>query len=251
MNEPQQPEMRRLGIIDLMAITTAVAVAFSLNEAARSETDISSTLWIFYPYLFVGAMTLGISLPAIYWIPVHYARTGKMFSQPGHWMLGAQFVVSAWSICYLITYILLKKPSFEIGETFFAIAFFLYGGFQLAAMIISIIAAFKLEKVRWKIVSILLAVSFASQGLGQAVQGISWLDGFDFLYRFQWIVDVFKIVVGLIAAIGITVAVLVDWKSKVSRDWLHRVGLVVMLATLTLLPLLQFLFVRLLMSQNQ
>lgn len=242
MNEPQQHTMRRMGIIDLMAITTAVAFVFMLHEAAQFNQHSAVPTWLSYTFLFMGAATLGLVLPAIYWIPVHYARTGKIFSQPGHWILGAQLVSAIWSIGFYVAAIRREKlVSEDIPIHFYATANLFGTGFQLVSMFILIIAAITLKEVRWKTASILLAVSVAFYGFKLAFQASNMLGwGGSYFYNWQVIEGIHQTTM-VTAAIGIIVAVLVDWKNKVSRDWLHRLALISMLITLTIFPLLQFL----------
>ena len=252
MSEPQQDNMRRLGIIDLMLVTTAVAFVFMLHGAVKSDTDFLPPDWLLYPFLFAGAMTLGLVLPAIYWIPVLYARTGKIFSHPGHWILGAQLFVATWAIGFYVVYAVGQSFSFDDARIFYPISNLIGGGFYSASMILSIIAAIMLKEIRWKVASILVAGSFAAEGFGLAFQGITMLDSLGFsLYQWYWIIDIFKYIAMAIASLGIIVAVLVDWTSDVSRDWLHRVGLISKLASLTVMPLLQFLVVRYITMQHQ
>ena len=250
MNEPQPDNMRRLSIIDLILITTAVAFVFMLHGTVESNTDFSPPDWLWYPLLFVIAMKLGLVLPAIYWIPALYARTGKFFRHPGHWILGAQFVIAIWSVGSYIAYLLGQRFIADDVPNFYAISNLTGTGFHLAAMIFSIVAAILLKEIRWKISMILLAGSFAVEGFALAYQAISMNDSFGItLHEWQWVIDIFMYIAMAIASIGIIVAVFLDWTSKVSRDWLHWLGLISKLASLTVIPLLHFILVRYMMSQ--
>ena len=247
MNEPQH-NMRRPGIIDLMIVTTAMAFIFMLQDLAKPDAEIPLPLWFYYPYLFAHAVMWGLVLPTIYWIPVLYARTGKMFCHPGHWMLGAQFVVLVCSLACFAAYMLTQKNNPEFNPTYYASINFVHASFLQVAMIVSIFAAIKLTGVRWKIAMLLFALSYATKGLVAACQAISMLDGPDF---FTSGVTALNNVVLVIASIGILVAALIDWKSKVSRDWLHRVGLTAAILVLAVIPLLSFFYIRLVMLQSQ
>ena len=231
--------MRRLGIIDLMLVTTVVVCNFALFQVDAPASRTSA--WIFYPLFFTRQLTLGLVLPAIYWLPLNYLQTGKMFSQPGHWILGAFFLVLIWNLGFYIALVSLGKFSLD-EQTFFIAANFIRPAFLLGAAALSIVAAFETRVVRWKIALIFLTLYFVAQELQSVFYSI--MPYYLSLLSYEWGVGIAYNVCVVLATIFIIAAILLDWKSRIARDWLHRVGWVSTLTYMSVFPLLKIVLMR-------
>ena len=230
-----------------MLITTSIALVLKLHGTVTPHAGRALSDWPFYYLnLSVGVVALGFALPAIYWLPAYYIQTKEMLRQPGHWMLSAQLLVSIWYIGFYVAYLSQTKFDSSI-RSFFSSAFFFGVGFHVAAVAVLFIAAIKLNEVRWKIALVLLAVFLFNQGLENTCIACMTADISDAFDRFDTFYDLLmavkfsRYIVVSATLISIAIAILVDWRRKASRDWLHWMGVISTVAVLTSIPLINYL----------
>jgi len=240
-NKQPQTRIRPFGIIDLIVITTAMALQFklySLNMASGKSDSVS--MWVMMPVAFTYAMSSGLALSALYWLPMQLSHTRKLFRQPGHWILGGFLIVSIGGIinwACLIGY----GWSISIDGTIAiipSIGFLAISICYLSGAILSAIAASKTQ-VRWRVAMIFLVGYFIANVINYAIVALS-LIGFDSVLYFISLSQAVERIVGLSTGIAILIVVCIDLARKRKRDWLHWTGVVVVVLNLMVSPLLQF-----------
>lgn len=243
---------RPFGIIDMMIVTGTIAFVFMIYESSgfnRFEDH-----WIYLAMRFSYAFTTGTFLAALIWIPRQCARTGKFFHHPGHWILGAQTIGSLGIFTFWILRLFFVEDVSSIQDQdlkWYAVITFATAVFHLTATAVLVAAIFS-SKRRWQIVMGLLAMTSLGTAILNTSYGVSILGMMDVIDP-SWTswsaflqagLRVFKVA----PAVAIAVAVTMDLFSKPKRDWMHWIGLATTFAALTLLPLLQFVFSRMLIS---
>lgn len=238
-SEPSEQPIRQLGIIDLMLVTTLLAVQFKLRQTSMETYGDAVPMWALMPMIFAYAITMSLSLAAFFWLPMQYSRTGKFFRHPGHWILGNYAILSTGWVISIICFTFFVKTSQDSNSSFLrALGMFSVAACCLLGAILLAVAAFKLRG-RWRAVVIFLFIESNISALGSVLFAIGFLDYYWGFEIASWC-NTASQVVGAIAAIGIVIAVIIDFVKKVQRDWIHWIGIVVSGAILLLFPLLQF-----------
>ena len=67
-HEQAEQRLRPFGIIDLVVVTTAMAVLFKLQSISRGGAEFPIPNWVMTPWLFFTATVMAMSLSAGYWL---------------------------------------------------------------------------------------------------------------------------------------------------------------------------------------
>ena len=238
---------RPFGITDLMIVTATVAFVLMIQDS--SPNFVKGDHWLRYVMQFSHASLTGVFLAALIWIPRHRMRTGKFVQHPGHWILAAQMVAAVGILGFWIT------SWFEMDDipsptSFpYAISMLVSAGLNLFAAGVSIAAIFFCKR-RWKVVMALNAAYCLLLAATYAVSSCQFFGFYDdWLYSwftfYQWGYPI----AGASVAISICVAATIDLVTKTKRDWLHQVGVLALLASVTVLPVIQFFYIRILSAE--
>ena len=241
---------RPFGITDLMIVTATVAFVLMIQDS--SPNFVKGDHWLRYVMQFSHASLTGVFLAALIWIPRHRMRTGKFVQHPGHWILAAQMVAAVGILGFWIT------SWFEMDDipsptSFpYAISLLVSAGLNLFAAGVSIAAIFSC-KGRWKVTMALIAVYCLLLAVTYVVSSVvsNQLFGFSDGWLFSWFTFYqwgFPVIAASVA-ISICVAATIDLVTKTKRDWLHRVGVLALLASVTVLPVIQFFYIRILNAE--
>ena len=237
-HEQAEQRIRPFGIIDLIVVTTAMAVLFKLHGLhMSSRSSDSGPMWMLL--VFGYAMSSGLALSALYWLPMQFSGTGKFFRQPGHWILGCFSIFSIGGVAFLVCFII-HGPSLDITDALLpAVGLLVWSVSYLCGAILATVAAFKVRG-GWR-VSMMFLIAFSisvmvAYAMGAIAIFFSLSSMFYYLSWFQG----GQQVVGFLVAITTGVAVCIDLVKKSRRDWLHWIGVVVVVVDLALVPLLQF-----------
>ncbi len=236
-NEQAGQRIRPFGIIDLIVVTTAMALQFKLYGLYMANSNINSvSMWM--PLVFIYAMSPGLALSALYWLPMQFSCAGKFFRQPGYWILGCFSIVAvggvARSICFLNF-----DPSLDpaINYVLYAILFLSIVA-NVCGAILLVVSAFRVQG-RWRVAMIFLIAYFLVGSIRLAMLAFTYAGMFWFIEHLPWSETV-EFVVGAIAAVALVVASCLDLVKRAPRDWLHWIGVVVAVVDLALVPLLEF-----------
>ena len=237
-HEQAEQRIRPFGIIDLIVVTTAMAVLFKLHGLhMSSRSSDSGPMWMLL--VFGYAMSSGLALSALYWLPMQFSGTGKFFRQPGHWILGCFSIFSIGGVVFLVCFII-HGPSLDITDALLpAVGLLVWSVSYLCGAILATVAAFKVRG-GWR-VAMMFLIAFSISGMVAYAMGaigilFSLNSMFDYVAMFQG----GQQVVGFFAAITIGVAVCIGLVKKSQWDWLHWIGVVVAVVDLVLVPLLRF-----------
>ena len=240
-NKQPKKRIRPFGIIDLIIVTTAMAVLFKLYSLhmASSKGD-SVSMWVMMPVIFTYAMSSGLALSALYWLPMQFSHTRKLFRQPGHWILGCFLIISIGGFANWACVIGYGRSLTIDGNVAIipSIGFFAISISYLCGAILSGIAAFKAQ-IRWRVAMIFLVVYFTTNVISYAMFTLGLLGCFDSVFYFAMLCVSIDQIVGVGAGIATLVAVCIDVARKPQRDWLHWIGVVVVVLNLLLASLLQ------------
>ena len=234
---------RPFGITDLMIVTAAIAFVLMIHDSSPYFSH--GDHWLRYVMQFSYASVTGVFLAALIWLPRHRMRTGKFIHHPGHWILAAQMtaalgILSFWIASWFDTDISLQQFTIPL-----AISMLVCAGLNLFAVGVSIAAVVSC-KGRWKVTMALIAVYCLLLAVTYVVsnQLFGFSDGwlFSWFTFYQWGFPV----IAASVAISICVAATIDLVTKTKRDWLHRVGVLALLGSVTVLPVIQFFYIRIL-----
>ena len=242
-HEQAEQRIRPFGIIDLIVVTTAMAVLFKLHGLhMSSRSSDSGPMWMLLVFGYaMSSVWSGLALSALYWLPMQFSGTGKFFRQPGHWILGCFSIFSIGRVVFRVWFI--HGPSLDITDALLpAVGLLVWSVSYLCGAILATVAAFKVRG-GWR-VSMMFLIAFSISGMVAYAMGaiaifFSLSSMFYYLSWFQG----GQQVVGFLVAITTGVAVCIDLVKKSRRDWLHWIGVVVVVVDLALIPLLQFVSV--------
>jgi len=246
-HEQAEQRLRPFGIIDLVVVTTAMAVLFKLQIISRGGTEFPIPNWVMTPWLFFTATVMAMSLSAGYWFSIHYRQTGKLFRHPGHWMLGSSLIVWTGWLINEICYLTVEQLEPSLSESIQAVTMFVVAVAYLLGTIPLAIGAF-FPRGRWSVAKVGLAGYLCVNCLQYATVAIA-MCGWYRLFRVSNVIDSVGKIIGLILAFYIATLIAVDFTKKVKRDWLHWIGIVEILIYLTVLPLFHFFLIRFVKSQ--
>ena len=240
-HEQAEQCIRPFGIIDLIVVTTAMAVLVKLDGLyMSSENSDSVPMWMLI--VFIYAMSSGLALSALYWLPMQFSGTGKFFRQPGHWILGCFSIFSIGGVVDLVCSIIHGPSLDQSGALLPAVGILVLSVGSLCGAILATVAAFKVRG-GWR-VSMMFLIAFSISGMVVYATGAIAIHfrSSSMFYYVLWFQEG-KQIVGFVAAITTGVAVCIDLVRKSQRDWLHWIGVVVAVVDLVLVPLLQFVSV--------
>ena len=237
-HEQAEQRIRPFGIIDLIVVTTAMAVLFKLHGLhMSSRSSDSGPMWMLL--VFGYAMSSGLALSALYWLPMQFSGTGKFFRQPGHWILGCFSIFSIGGVVNWVCFII-HGPSIVHGDALLpAVGLLVVSISYLCEGILATVAAFKVRG-GWR-VSMMFLIAFSISGMvAYATIAIGILFSLNSMFDYVAMFQGGQQVVGFFAAITIGVAVCIGLVKKSQWDWLHWIGVVVAVVDLVLVPLLRF-----------
>ena len=244
--EQVEQRIRPFGIIDLIVVTTAMAVLFKLQSITMGGTESPAPNWVMMPLLFFSTAVMALSLSAGYWFSIHYRQTGKLFRHPGHWILGSSLVVWTGWLIQGICYVSVKDLEPSLSDSIQAVAMFVVAVTYLLGTIPMVIGAF-FPRGRWSVAKVGLAGYLCVNCLQYATVAIAMCGRYWFFGVSDVIGSIGKII-ALILAFCIATLIAVDFTKKVKRDWIHWIGIVEILIYLTFLPLFHFFLLRYLNS---
>ena len=244
--EQVEQRIRPFGIIDLIVVTTAMAVLFKLQSITMGGTESPAPNWVMMPLLFFSTAVMALSLSAGYWFSIHYRQTGKLFRHPGHWMLGSSLIVWTGWLINEICYLTVKQLEPSLSESIQAVTMFGVAVTYLLGTILLVISTFS-PRGRWSVPKAGLAVYLLVNCLQYAMLATA-MCGWNWLFEASNVIDSVGKILGLILAFCIAALIAVDFTKKVKRDWLHWIGIVEILIYLTVLPLFHFFLLRYLNS---
>ena len=210
----------------------------AIGRIARSAKLLSVSMWVMMPVIFTYAMSSGLALSALYWLPMQLSHTRKLFRQPGHWLLGCFLIVSIGGIANWACLIGYDRSLTFDGTVAIipSIGFLVTTISCLCGAILSGVAAFKAQ-IRWRVAMIFLVVYFTTNVINYAIFTLALL-GFNSGFYFAISCQPIEQIAGVSAGIATLVAVCIDLARKPHRDWLHWIGVVVVVLNLLLSPLL-------------
>ena len=208
----QSERLRPLAILDLIRITTFIALIIALQKLCNRFIGLTD---IYNIPMFSVAVVGGVFFASLFHFVQAKKQFGKYLLAPGYWIitiLGAQAVLH---LAMLIKSACLPGTSVS----------FIEDGFGLAIWILTLAAAIR-NRGWWRIflIFLLLPIGFISSTVLSATGSIgssqlTW-----------WILR-------LLQAIVLLAPVLSDIRNKVRRNWLHWVGIAMAIIVLVVVPL--------------
>jgi len=244
LTQPNRP----LRIIDLMILTAAIAFMFMLFESRFAQ---QSNQWLHQVFKFASAIINGSFLASIIWLIMQRVRSGRFFHHPGHWILGAKLIPILGGLLFWIVLLqVLKETNDDLSNLalhWVAISHLFTAGLHLLALGVFVTACVSSEW-GWRIPMALLATDCLTNVAMGVLWGVSTLQSFGGSWTYQLAnnAQAGNRIVAVCAAIALGIMAIKELRKKVPRDWLHWLGLIATLALLTVLPLIEFLYVRML-----
>jgi len=231
-----------------MILTATIAFALKLFDSPHFGFGVEN--WLYQTYEYASAAILGVFLASIIWICLQRVRTGRFFHHPGHWLLGADMLtalatIGFWSALWYSQIEFTNEEQLDAYSRIYVFYCLVSAGVSVLGAGILIWAARSNER-RWLIPMLLLALRSLAIAFAWACYGVYFLESFKpySAYLMAEKVRAGNNIVMVCAAIAICIAVSIGLRKKVTRDWLHWLGLSATLISLTAMPLLQYLYIK-------
>lgn len=219
---PDQPTRPRLGIGHIMLWTAGSAVILGIY---RAGADISGMLsdWFWYLKMTVNSITYGAAVSAVVLFIYWRLTSGPTFPvQPGHWLL---LIPGALGIANFVAYTslsLVSDWSTGLPADLMTVAQLVFP--RIAGGVLCVVAAVRLIDVRcWRLY-------FWSKAIVELLQATMYVHIFGLIEFPSVLSFVHPIAVALgsiVLFIWLIVAIVLDWRRRTQRDWLHWTGIAV------------------------
>jgi hypothetical protein len=243
----------RIAIIDLMVLTTAMALVFALREKMNAigwsfPTDV---IWFNTLEHISFCAIYGFPLAAVYRFVVQKKYTGRFLLEPGHWLLFSTLLLVFASVIPALA--LGDLGSFSGGNN---IAWFV-----VPYMLSSLVASWVLFRGSivvgkwWKSIFVLMATkelieAFQQFNIYRMFSDDNWLIDdllFDWLSPcMEWITLVLQIVI----CVCLAALVLKELRKGPARDLWHWAGLLMPFLIFVVTPILRWVHLSLLVEPN-
>lgn len=256
MHEPDKPASEshaavppRIGIFHLMALVFGIAVLFGANERfseifqdAWGDDVVEDTHWrtrsLWFLNMILSASVDGVAIASLVWFWDWNRRSGRIRLQPGHWILLATgFHVLVNLPLNLIVYGLYADELLTGNYSWFSLINFPAIG---VSVLILLLAWFRCRG-SWR-------VFFFWHVLWNFRIVIDWVLVRLFPISMYGAIQIgYSAVVGTCLLASLVIAVSLDLRRCQGRDWIHRVGVAVMLLS-GLREVIQMIFMWLIQS---
>ena len=196
--------------MDLIALTTAMAVTFTFQAQCREIYPQHSVHWIRVASEVVGSFSFGLPIAAIYHFYRNKRSQGQMLLHPGHWLLFSYLSPLIGSILFAIVY-----AFFAPIDQFLAFQplWLILAPFALGGFILAVLGATRQRGI-WLAVFVVWGIMFLFSALHFLVISFGNLLQFS-LYD---VLEIIRVILSSLIAILLFVAFIKDLKQQIPRN---------------------------------
>jgi hypothetical protein len=227
---PQYLRPPRLGIIHLLAWTAATAVMLKFYVAAQDNTDTVDLSAIgdaaHQTIQFVNSARVGATLVGATVLVLGRVRgeTGRF--QPGHWFILIETVADMLGLTFWAISLALRQPGTEwYEESFYKWYLGLWGAIAVCIAVAYFFVARRVRHDRpWRTPAVVMAI------VDLIVGNLCWLALLTWMAASAMYWPIWPLIVG----VTFFVALLIDVGRGAGRDWVHWLGVAIIITTSTM-----------------